>query len=357
VVLWLPRTSIISGGHQVQVHETTRALRESGVDARVETELRIDTDDVDLVHGFDLSAEEIHRCRSEGLPVVISTIYWDQRYGPDGLWQTNSLRSALGTVRLAGRYVVTAIGDRKRMPETGLALASAAASRLAAYEAADLLLPNSRGEAGDIERELGVTTPMTVVPNGVRPDLFDQKGLPFERRTTVLCVARLEPHKNQLGLIKALEGTSTRLVILGPEHRDHPEYARRCRAAGAGWVEFVDAVPQEELRAHYAEARVHVLPSWYETTGLVSLEAALSGCSVVSTDRGHAGEYLGTLADYCDPSDSASIRRAIDTAWGKPPDPDLRARILDRYTWEHTAEITLTAYQSVLTPRARRTIR
>jgi len=204
VVLWLPRTSIISGGHQVQVQETTRALLDFGIDARVETGLGIATDDVDLVHGFDLSAEEIHRCRSEGLPVVISTIYWDQRYGPDGLWQTNSLRSALGTVRLAGQYVATAIGDRKRLPETGLALASTAASRLAAYEAADLLLPNSRGEAGDIKRELGVTTPMTVVPNGVRPDLFDQEGLPFERRTTVLCVARLEPHKNQLGPIRAL---------------------------------------------------------------------------------------------------------------------------------------------------------
>ena len=156
VLLWLPRTSIISGGHQVQVHETARALGKLGIDARVETGLEIATDEIDLVHGFDLSAEEIHRCRSDGLPVVISTIYWDHRYGPDGFWQTNSFRSVFGTVRLAGRHLDSTIRNRTRVPETGLAMASTAASRIAAYEAADLLLPNSTGEARTIKRELGV---------------------------------------------------------------------------------------------------------------------------------------------------------------------------------------------------------
>jgi glycosyltransferase involved in cell wall biosynthesis len=100
----------------------------------------------------------------------------------------------------------------------------------------------------------------------------------------------------------------------------------------------------DQLRNLYRGARVHVLPSWFETTGLVSLEAALSGCSVVSTSLGHAREYLGDLAWYCDPREPASILAAVRQAWGTPPSSALRQRVLDHYTWKHVADATIEAY-------------
>ena len=63
--------------------------------------------------------------------------------------------------------------------------------------------------------------------------------------------------------------------------------------------------------ALYRSARVHVLPSWFETTGLVSLEAGLCRCDVREHNRGHAREYLGDFAWYCDPADPASICSAV----------------------------------------------
>jgi len=354
VVLWQPRTGRIDGGHQIQFGETARALRAFGVDARVELDPDIDLDTVDIVHGCELTAPEVHRCRTAGLPVVLSTIYWDNRYGPAGLVASNSARSLVGNLRKTGRLLAAAVGDRSRLNGAALAFVPTGRAKLAAYEAADLLLPNSTGEADDIRRELGVSTPMTVVPNAVSPELFDQPGLPFSEREVVLSVARIEPHKNQLGLIRALEGTGTHLVIVGPDHPDHPQYVRECRAAGDGWVEFLGPLPHEELRDVYARARVHVLPSWYETTGLVSLEAALSGCSVVSTDRGHSREYLGDDALYCDPGDPRSIRRAVEMAYGRPPRSGLHERVLDNYTWQHTAAVTARAYRTVLDQRVGR---
>jgi glycosyltransferase involved in cell wall biosynthesis len=89
------------------------------------------------------------------------------------------------------------------------------------------------------------------------------------------------------------------------------------------------------------------VPSWFETTGLVSLEAALSGCSIATTDRGHAGEYFDGYAWYLDPEVDDSILRAVRNAWAHPPSPELRARILDRYTWSHVAEATLAAYRTL----------
>ena len=114
-----------------------------------------------------------------------------------------------------------------------------------------------------------------------------------------------------------------------------------------GWKSF-DPLPYSELTALYESARVHVVPSSFETTGLVSLEAALSGCNIVTTDRGYAREYLGDNAWYCDPSDSRSIAEAVLAAWESPPDPSLRARILDNYTWDHTARATLEGYLQAL---------
>jgi glycosyltransferase involved in cell wall biosynthesis len=89
----------------------------------------------------------------------------------------------------------------------------------------------------------------------------------------------------------------------------------------------------------------------FETTGLVSLEAALSGCNVVSTVAGYAREYLQDLVSYCEPHDVTSIRDAVLTALSSPQQTGLRQRILDNYTWEHAASATAAAYYDLLNRR------
>lgn len=98
----------------------------------------------------------------------------------------------------------------------------------------------------------------------------------------------------------------------------------------------------------YRQARVHALPTFYETTGLVSLEAALSGCAVVTTNRGHAQEYFGDFAWYCNPDDLTSIREAVLSALDSDASHELAALIESRFTWQHTATATLSAYRSLL---------
>ena len=355
-VLWMPSGARISGGHLVQLEETSRALAAYGVDARIDFSPDGELDGIDVVHGFGLAPEVVHRCRSMGKPVVLSTIYWDVVYGPDGLFRSASIRSVLGSFRMAGRFLTASLRNGTRLTEACLQSVPAELQRLAAYEAADLLLPNSEGEAASIRRDLGVSTPMAIVPNGVDPARFDRPGSPFGQREFVLSVGRIDPHKNQLGLIRALKGSGKKLVIVGYEHPDHPGYAQACREAGAGWVEFIAGRPQDELGDLFANARVHALPSWFETTGLVSLEALLSGCSVVTTDRGHAREYLGDWAHYCDPADRRSIRDAVEAAWDRPPEDQARQYVLDHFTWDHVARATDAAYRRVLATRRPATV-
>ena len=350
VLLWMATANRVSGGHIVQLEETATALRRYGIIATTAFDAEPDLSGLDLVHGFDMRPETVHRCHDRGLPVAVSPIYWDLRYGPEGL-SGLTLRSFLGRVRRAGTFAAAAMNSQSRLAELSMTAVRMARAKLALFEAADLLLPNSEGEAESIRRDLGVSTPMAVVPNAVNPERFDQAGLPFHERNTVLYVGRIDPHKNQLGLIKAMRGTDKRLVLVGYDHPDHPDYVRACRKAGKGWVEFAGGHPPEELPPFFASARVHVVPSWFETTGLVSLEAALSGCSLVSTDRGHARAYLGDGALYCDPADGGSIRAAVDAAWDREPGPELRDRVLDQFTWDHTARATATAYRCLLAGR------
>ena len=65
-------------------------------------------------------------------------------------------------------------------------------------------------------------------------------------------------------------------------------------------------MPQNLLASAYAAAAVHTLPSWMETCGLVSLEAALSGTPLVGSTFGHELEYLEGDAWYADPGDATA---------------------------------------------------
>ena len=91
-----------------------------------------------------------------------------------------------------------------------------------------------------------------------------------------------------------------------------------------------------------------MLPSWRETPGLVSLEAAAAGCRIVSTAIGSAREYFGDLAWYCDPCNPGSIRQAVLQALAAPATAALRQRVLERFTWEVAAQNTLEAYSKVM---------
>jgi glycosyltransferase involved in cell wall biosynthesis len=98
-----------------------------------------------------------------------------------------------------------------------------------------------------------------------------------------------------------------------------------------------------------------VLPSWIETCGMVTMEAALADCSVVVSTAGYEIEYYRDLAHYCDPADVDSIRRAVVGAYESHHTPGeaerrrkLRELILSEYTWERAGELTLSAYRSVL---------
>ncbi len=344
VMLWAPARTPL-GGHLVQLEKTAEALNLlEGVRSHVSHDARATFDGVDLVHGFFLELEQVRAARTARLPVVLSPIYWSKDYRQGKTQPRTSLQEVHWRARAAGVLGLAALrGTHHAKSESYVQMVNRAS---ALYESVDLLLPNSAAEGAELVADLAVTTPCHVVPNAVDPTLFTDPG--SAGRRGVLMVARMEPHKNQLGLIRALKGSGLHLTLAGAAHPDHPQYEVQCRAeADLDEVRFLGRVPDGDLPGVYARAMVHVLPSFFETTGLVSLEAALSGCAVVTTSRGYARDYFGDLAEYCDPSRLPDVLAAVRRAHTAGPHEGLAQHVRENFTWAHTAAATLAGYRKV----------
>lgn len=342
----------IPGGDTIQVVETSRHLAELGlvVDIRLSNEA-IRYDQYDLLHFFNITrpADILYHSKKAGKPFVISTILVDysefDKHHRKGAGRLFTMLPADGieyikTVArwLLGKDHLSSLeylwkGQRKSIKEL--------------LRKAVFILPNSESEYKRLANTYACQAKYIVVPNGIKAAMFNGNKIGEKDQQLVICVARIEGIKNQLNLIKALNNTRFRLMLIGAHAPNQRGYYRQCRNIAAANVSFIDQTPQHELIQYYSQAKVHILPSWFETTGLSTLEAAAMGCNVVITDKGDTREYFGNEAYYCDPGRPESILAAVEKASTSPFNESLRSEILKKYTWHQAALQTLKAYQTI----------
>jgi glycosyltransferase involved in cell wall biosynthesis len=361
-VLFQSRISLFSvpGGDTVQITGTAEALRRLGCTVHISTELTPNLKPFDVVHLFNLTRPQelllqMRNAKKQGKKTVLSTIYVDyseyERQARIGLGRIAARLlpySALEYSKTIARAVVN--GEMHR----GVAWYLSAGHRAAQREiirSTDLFLPNSEHEMQRVIADFPVAAgkPYRVIPNAVDEMLFGNPSSGNEgNRDGILCVARIEGLKNQLNLVEAVRGLPWKLLLIGTPAPNHIRYFTKIKKSAGTNVHLVGEVAHDQLPAYYAAAKVHVLASWMETTGLSSLEAGAMGCRLVITDKGDTREYFGDHAFYCDPSSVQSIRDAIVTAYHAPVEPELRDRILKNFIWRRAAEKTLEGYRMIL---------
>jgi glycosyltransferase involved in cell wall biosynthesis len=361
------------GGDAAQIRHTARWLERFGHRVVAEQTNQPDCRGFDLVHVFncrhaDAFAAQVDAARQQGLPVVVSPIWIPLG---EALWGSRTamavLQQAVGEPARAGghfhnlrqRSMVLQLGERQFNYPVGDVSVQEGNQRIGAVlQQVDALLPNSWLELQSVRRDLlwhgGC---FGVAPYGVDPVRFlDADPEPFRRWSGiegpfVLQAGRVEPAKNPAMLLWALKDMGLKVVLAGGT-KIWPEYVDLCRAIGADRLTLVEHLPPELLASAYAAASCHALPSWCETCGLVSLEAALSGTPVVGSTAGHEVEYLQGDAWLADPADPASIRLAVEQAMAAGRDSErprrLRQRVLEQYSWLRTTEATEALYRRVL---------
>ncbi|MBE7518889.1 MAG: glycosyltransferase [Thermoflexaceae bacterium] len=150
---------------------------------------------------------------------------------------------------------------------------------------------------------------MHTIPCGVDINLFrphDQRSCRRQLGVdpsgpVLLWVGRLEKLKGVDILIQALAELDRRdftlLVVGGDERAADLKAELQAQAAEAGLaanVRFVGAVPHDELPVYYSAADVCVVPSYYESFGLVAVEAMACGTPVVAS---RVGGLVSTVID------------------------------------------------------------
>jgi len=355
-VLFISRATLydVPGGDTVQVKSTAKYLQKLGVSVDIKlAHERIDYDPYDLIHYFNIfrPADILVHVRKSKKPFVVSTIFVDYTE-----FEHRNRRGYLGLIAkfLPGDFIEYAkafirfIKNNERINSWEFLFLGQKRSIRRIINEANLLLPNSKNEYKRLEEKYNIESKYRVIPNAVDLDVFSEPESQTSRKSIVICVARIEGRKNQLNLIRALKNSGIPLYLIGDTAPNHQQYFQLCKMEADKDMHFLGALPQEQIKDYYLRAKVHVLPSWFETTGLSSLEAAALGCNIVITNKGDTEEYFKGLAYYCDPNDVRSIRMAIESALQAPAPLDLRKMVLNNYTWDRAAQLTLSSYMEVV---------
>jgi glycosyltransferase involved in cell wall biosynthesis len=354
-VLFVSRSTLYSspGGDTIQLEKTAESLRRLGV--VVDIQLAGETPSIQgysLIHFFNVirPADILSYFNDRfQVPKLISTIYVDYS-------EYESKTSKNIVFRLLGRdsreylkVIARRVVNNEKISDYRYLLFGQYRSIRFACQNANMLLPNSLSEYKRISKDYKITRPYRVIPNAIDHKIFHASVMPDVRfEGAVLCVARVEGRKNQLNLIRALNGADYPVFIIGSHSPNHQSYYEQCRTEAKENIHFIDHIPHETLPSIYAGAKVHALASWFETTGLCSLEAGAMGCSLVVTDKGDQKEYFNKFAEFCAPDDVVSIREAVDRAYLLPRSTELAKVIREKYTWQRAAEETLSAYREVM---------
>ena len=361
------------GGDAVQIRYTADLLRRFGHDVDVRQDNSPNCSGYDLVHIFNCRhvsffESQVQSVRAQGVPLVVSPIWISLG---EALWGS---RATMGLIKGAlqssqpmdveflqlkeRRLCLDLKGDLYEFPLGNTALQEKQRKIGWVMREADGLLPNSWLELQSVRRDLHWHGDcFSVATYGVDPVPFlNADPLAFRRWSGlngpfVLQAGRVEPAKNQAMLLLALRDTNLPVVLAGATDI-WPEYVDLCKAIGGNRLILAGHLPSELLASAYAAASCHALPSWCETCGLVSLEAALTGTPVVGSTVGHEVEYLQGDAWLADPADPMAIRQAVEAAIGAGRDSErprrLRQRVLEQFNWLRTAEATETLYRRVV---------
>lgn len=277
--------------------------------------------------------------RMKGIPVLISPVYW-----PTHEVQKEILKMDLSSdeASLTAQFQAHLDGVEKMM------------------HYADWLLPNSEIEMKKLAELMGgkVTSfatngdiGYTIIYNGIDVEneinlaltlgdfSFDPRFEKMLHDRFILCVGRIEPRKNQVNLMKAIdilceEDDDLQLVLMGDKSAP---YIKKIKEEKVGRnVLYCPPGPPSAVLKMARRCTAHALISFIETPGLVNLEAAAMNKPIVVGDRGSVREYFLNLPGvfYCDPTNPEDIAKKIRLAMDFGPANELGEFVRERYSYD-----------------------
>jgi len=289
---------------------------------------------------------------------VVFTHYWMSALVGKYLWETQripyiAMYHTLGAVK-------NAIGIGEGEPELRVA-----SERETVHDCRRIIVATEQEKDDLIRYYDAAPDKIGVVPCGVNMELFSLSdkaaarsllGLGDEK--VLLFVGRIDPLKGIDNLIQSLPllKENHKLVVVGGDENSRKELeGLKSLASGLGVLDKVDfcgLVKQEKLPVFYSAADVCVVPSYYESFGLVPLESLACGTPVIATAVGDLANIIKPGINGCIVADNSpqKLADAIALVLEKNDQGsklDVRTSV-NRWAWSHIAEKIAAEMQAVL---------
>ena len=210
---------------------------------------------------------------------------------------------------------------------------------------------------------------IAIIPCGVNLELFKpvdkeiaRKELSLDHEKVILLVGRIEPLKGLGQMFRAsthITGKEApRLMIVGGDEHSQGEVHALQEMARELHIEdqvtFIGSVPQETLPLFYSAADVCVMPSYYESFGMVALESLACGTPIVATDVGGMRRIIrrsetGRIVSDNSPRHLASnISDLLSQTEEQEQHIEMRRAIMAEFSWANIADTMLQEYDRIL---------
>ncbi|KPK71466.1 hypothetical protein AMJ87_07115 [candidate division WOR_3 bacterium SM23_60] len=188
------------------------------------------------------------------------------------------------------------------------------------------------------------------IPHGVDTTRFTAR---VDGSSNLLYVGRIDPLKGLEVLIDAvhmLNGNVRLDVVGGPSHKQGTlasikSYARDVR------ISFAGPVNHNELTGYYERAAMVILPSYYESFGLVALEAMASARPVIGFEDTGLSETVGNRAGILVKRNTRALARAIafliNNKTARHNLGNRGCRAVQKYDWSRIARVYLKTYEEI----------
>jgi D-inositol-3-phosphate glycosyltransferase len=230
------------------------------------------------------------------------------------------------------------------------------------------IIASTNKEKEDLTTYYSCPENVSIIPCGVNLDLFKPidkaralRHLGLDGEGIILFVGRINPLKGIDNLVRAmtyLKRQRPKLIVIGGDEQSQPEVERLRQLSRSlqihDSVAFRGLVKQEMLPYFYNAADLCVVPSYYESFGLVVLESLACGTPVVATKVGCVESVIrqgetGYIVNDNDPRRlSDKIALLLSASNGGPAPPESIRASVGRFSWPNVADAMVNEYQAVM---------
>lgn len=318
-----------AGGVQTRLRKIASLLKERGVDVELFNPFESDISTCDVLHVFSLNVENwglIQCAKKQSKLVVMSAVV------PTTEKIKLTLYKWLHILPIYTNYSM----------------------RYESLQMTDVVIVETQAEAEFLHLFYSVPkNKMVIIPNGVDDanyqgdEIFNAVG---KHCDYILQVGRFDENKNQLNVIRAMKDSGIDIVFIGGSNHSEHGYYQKCESEAKGCNNFHllgwQAQDSDILKSAYANAKLVILPSHYETFGLVLLEGGFAGANLAISK---------TLPILCyssfndcvtfNPDDINDIKKNLIKAFGQPKDRKLKDKLKAEFNWDKIIEQHISIYE------------